>query len=516
MGRIQLRDYQQGGVQGIRRSFAAKNRAVLFVLPTGGGKTYTFCYIAQGGQQKGRRILILVHRKELLLQASMSLAALGIRHCLIAQNGHIREAMNQHMKELRYSAVDQSSSVAVASVDTLKNRLTKVNKPDLIICDEAHHCIKDNKWGRIVEHYGDSRLLGVTATPCRTDGTGLGVHAGGVFNDMVQGPSINTLIEQGHLLRPSVFAPPTPLDLKGVRRTAKGDYSQSQLADRVDQSVITGSAVDHYMEYGKNLPFIGFCVSIDHAEHVASEFRSRGKRVESIDGSMHDAQRRGLIQGLAAGKLDGLTSCDLISEGTDIPVVGCGIMLRPTESEALFLQQAGRILRPYDGQDEAILLDHVGNVGRIEDGQFIPKHGMPDAEREWSLDGREKGAKRDAAEAATRVIQCDVCYATFYPAPTCRHCGAPVESKGRELKQVEGQLMKLSAEEVAYQKRAAQIEQATTETYEDLVKLGLSRGYKNPKAWARHVYNNRKKEAAKKRLNGGDEWAQKQASLEIY
>lgn len=510
---IQLRPYQQQGVRGIRASFAAKNRAVLFVLPTGGGKTYTFCYIADGAQRKGRRVMILVHRKELLMQASMSLASLGIRHCLIAQNAHIREIMSQHMRELRTCAVDQSASVAVASVDTLINRLSRIPAPDLIICDEAHHCVAGNKWGRIVAYYENARLLGVTATPVRTDGKGLGRHAGGMFDDMVLGPSINDLIEQGHLLRPTVYAPPTPFDRRGLRKS-NGEFVKADLQKRFDEhkNQIIGSAVDHYQRHGNGLPFIAFCISVKDAEDVAAKFRQSGLRVQSIDGSMHDAERRGLINGLATGKLDGLTSCDLISEGTDIPVVGCGIMLRPTESEALFIQQGGRILRPYPGQTEAILLDHVGNVGRWEDGEFKVKHGLLDADREWTLDGRDKKKRKAEQERSVRVIQCRHCYATFLPAPKCPHCGTVVESKARTLDEVDGQLQKITAEQARQLKKARRIEQGRAETMEELVRIGKERGYKNPLAWARHIYQSRKKKEDTQ-LREDPSWGEKQNSF---
>lgn len=511
---IQLRDYQMRGVNGIRAAFAARNRGVLYVLPTGGGKTYTFCYITDGAKRKQKRILILVHRKELLMQASMSLAKLGIFHCLIAQDAHIKEVMRQHMTELRMCAIDQSSSVAVASVDTLINRMNRIMAPDMIICDEAHHCIAGNKWGRVVQHYDDTRLLGVTATPVRTDGTGLGRHAGGMFDSMVVGPTINDLINEGHLLRPTVYAPPTLFDPKGLRKS-KGEFIKTEMQARFNENKaqIIGSAVEHYLQYGKNLPFIGFCISIKDAEDVAEKFRQVGKRVKSIDGSMHDAQRRNLIHELTTGKLDGLTSCDLISEGTDIPVVGCGIMLRPTESESLFIQQGGRILRPYPGQTEAILLDHVGNVGRWEEGHFKVKHGLLDADREWTLDGRDKKKRSEDSEASFRVIQCQNCYATFPPAPACPHCGAPVVARpGREIKQVDGTLQKISAEEAKVISKMKRVEQGRVETLEELIALGMQRKYKNPIAWARHIHQSRQKKADEK-AREDDSWESKQDSF---
>lgn len=478
---IQLRGYQAKAVNDIRLSFRAKNRGVLFVLPTGGGKTFTFSYVAQGATQKGNKTLILVHRKELLMQASMSLAKMGLHHCLIAQSGHIREIMHQHLEELGRYYVNQTAKIAIASVGTLVNRLSATWQPDLIIPDEAHHCQKDNTWGKILGFYDNARILGVTATPIRSDGKGLGVEHGGLFNDMVVGPSMSELIGLGYLLPSTVYAPPTALDLTGVRK-GKGDFIQKELNDAVDKPVITGSAVQHYGKLCPGLPAIAFCVSVAHAEHVAADFRSAGWRFQSIDGSMHDAQRRALIQGLATGRLDGLTSCDIVSEGTDIPVVGCGILLRPTQSTGLYMQQVGRILRPFDGQDRAYVLDHVGNCAR---------HGLPEEDREWSLSGEVKRAAKKN-EPSIRVMQCENCYVAFPPAPCCPNCGTAVELKGRNVDEVDGELVEVTEAEKAAMRQQRGYELSKAKTLEDLVSYAKAKKYKNPYAYARHVLHGRK------------------------
>ncbi|WVR18291.1 helicase conserved C-terminal domain [Bordetella phage PY223] len=488
---ISLRPYQQIAVDALRASFRAGKRAPLFQLPTGGGKTFVFSYVADGATKLRNRVLILVHRKELLTQASMSLAKIGLRHSLIAQDKHIREAIGLHVEELSAPFVDLAAPVAVASVDTLIRRLGSITAPQLIICDEAHHLTKGNKWGKAVAHFPDARLLGVTATPVRTDGKGLGVAADGYFDDLICGPSMRELIGMGFLLPPTVYAPPSVLDLTGVR-TSGGDYATADLAARVDKPTITGDAVEHYRRICPYVPAIVFCVSIAHAEHVAAQFRASGFDFRVIHGGMHDAERRNLIRALARGQIHGLTSCDIISEGTDIPVVGCGILLRPTKSEGLYLQQVGRVLRPSPGQERAYILDHVGNC-------LI--HGLPDADREWTLEGRKKRKKGEAKEEPTyKVLQCEKCNAASsiedakaaaqqrgHPPGVlcCKECGAVFESDARQVDQQDGELVAVEGEAAEALRRTRKAEERRATTYDDFVELGKARGYDKPEAWAR-------------------------------
>lgn len=444
--------------------------------------TFTFSYVADGATKKQNKVLILVHRKELLMQASMSLAKMGLKHCLIAQTEHIREIQHQQLSELGRLYLSETAKIAIASVGTLVNRLSTTWAPDLIIPDEAHHCQKDNTWGKILSFYDNARILGVTATPIRSDGKGMGVDFGGLFNDLVVGPSMSELIQLGYLLPSTVYAPPTALDLTGVRYGSGGkDFIQKELVEAVDKPVITGSAVKHYGKLCPGLQALAFCVSVQHAEHVAADFRSAGWKFQSIDGTMHSAQRRSLIHGLTTGRLDGLSSCDIVSEGTDIPVVGCGILLRPTQSTGLHMQQVGRILRPFEGQDRAIVLDHVGNCA---------KHGLPEEDREWSLSGEVKrGTKKN--EVNIRVLQCDTCWVTFAPAPQCPNCGTAVEFKGRVVDEVDGELQRVEAEQAAQMKRNRAYEQSKAKTLEELVELAKAKRYKNPHAWARHILHGR-------------------------
>ncbi|HEX7906735.1 MAG TPA: DEAD/DEAH box helicase [Paraburkholderia sp.] len=466
MTNIALRDYQQSAVDEVRLQFRAGLHPTLFVLPAGGGKTYTFSYIASSAAARGTSVVIIVHRKELLLQASASLRSLGIKHGLISP----------------HFTPDPTQLIQVASIDTLLIRLKKGPMNfGLVIFDEAHHVVADNKWGRCYEALGRPPMLGVTATPVRTDGKGLGEHAGGLFKTMVLGPSKPELIRRGNLIASTVYCSFDTPDLKGVGKNKDGDYNAAELAERVDKPHITGSAVAHYTEICPGARAIVFCASVKHAQHVCDEFNAAGYRFALLVGEpvMSDAERTAVNKKLKTGELQGACTVDLVSEGYDLPALQCCIMLRPTASESLFLQQVGRVERPEDGKTECWLLDHVGNIGSMVDGEFKRKHGMPHWDREWTLDGRKKGkGKKSDDEETFPVKQCPKCFHVHEPAPVCPACKFvyPLPA-ARQLEQVEGKLGKVTPEMEAAFKQKQRADQGRAQTVDEMVNvLGYSRG----------------------------------------
>ena len=444
-----LRPYQDEAVQAIRLAFANRRRSVLFVLPTGGGKTVVFSHIAEQAAAKGNRIGILVHRVELLEQASASLAALGVRHGLIAAN----------------RSMDLSAPVQVASVATLARRLHKLPADlfQLLVVDEAHHS-NAGTWGKVLSHCSAARILGVTATPIRCDGRGLGEW----YEELILGPSPAWLTEQGYLAPARVLAPPG-VSLGGVRKRM-GDYDLSQAGELLQEGQAMGDALGHYRQHLDGRTAIAFCCSVAHAEAVAELFQREGIAAASIDGTMDAATRRRLLEQLGSGELKVLTSCALIGEGVDVPSVSGCILLRPTQSVALHLQMIGRCLRPQDGK-RAVILDHVGNTLRLG-------HHLDD--REWSLEGIPKRTK----EAAPSVKVCPKCFAAMASGKSeCPECGHQFTTERRELEHVAGQLQEL--EQQAIRERRA--EQAMAMNLETLIEVGKRRGMKNPRGWARHV-----------------------------
>lgn len=452
---MKLRPYQDKGVGELRAEYATGCRAPLYVLPTGGGKTYTFCFIALGAAAKGKRVCILVHRKPLLTQASKSLSAMGIPHGIIAPG----YSQNREL-------------VQVASIQTLIGRVRKDPKRysfDLLIPDEAHHATSPT-FRELFDLMPKAKILGVTATPQRTDGQGLGVNVGGVFDAMVVGPSMRELIDMGNLCEPVVFAPPNDLDMTGVRTSGK-DFNAADAEERVNKPSITGSAVEHYRKLCDGLPAVAFCISVAHAEQVAADFRAAGYRAASIDGTTDDDLRDKYMGGLANGEIQVLTSCDTISEGADIPAVACAMLLRPTQSVIMYLQQVGRALRTSKGKTQAIILDHVGNVMR---------HGLPDEDREWSLEGKTKGKRKAAdAEPVAPVRQCETCYHSYPPRlNVCPRCGTPHEAKGRKIEEREGELEKIDAAklEASRKRKKLRAEIEAADSFEDFQAIGAREG----------------------------------------
>lgn len=415
----------------------------MLVLPTGGGKTITFVAMAKAAADKGKRVLLLVHRSELMEQASIKMNQCGLSHDLIKPGSY-----------------GENSQVAIASVQTLYNRLKNGSLNfDLIIIDECHLYMAKS-FLAVLSQFPKAFLLAVTATPSRLDGQGLGVSSGGFCDDLVLGPSTEWLISKGYLVQPRVYVPPIQLDLEGVS-VSNGDYVTSQLEERVNKPSITGDAVKHYAHLANGQRAIAFCTSIKHAEAVAEEFRSAGISSEVVHGGLDAKTRAERLESLKRGKIKVLTSVDLITTGTDIPEATVAILLRPTKSQVVHFQSIGRVLRPAPNKTHALILDHVGSAFKFGI--------IPDANT-WTLDGKPK--RRTPGDNGTTIKQCKNCFAVWESGDLCPYCGHKNPQKPRLIEQVEGQLRELEAHELklAREERAKTTANKMTE-------------YRNAKTW---------------------------------
>jgi superfamily II DNA or RNA helicase len=299
-----LRPYQERGVADIRGCFGRGVRSVLFQSPTGSGKTVLFAFIVAGAMAHGNKVVVVGHRDEIVRQISAALVELGVDHGIIA------------------AGYDETSAPVIANVATLVRRLDKSEPPDLLVFDEAQHAVA-GMWRKILAHWPNAKVLGVTATPERLDGKGLG----DVFDVLVIGPTVSELIEQKFLSPFTTFAPERSPDLSGIK-TRAGDFAVDQLGQAMLQGIVVNGAVDEYARICSGVPAIVFCVDIAHSELVAQRSAARGFRAAHVDGNTPTDERRDLIAALGTGKIQVLCNCGLISEGLDVPSVVAVMLLR--------------------------------------------------------------------------------------------------------------------------------------------------------------------------------------------
>ena len=439
---IALRPYQTKAKHETYAAWQSGLQNLLVVMPTGAGKTIFVSDIFR--EHKGAAIAI-AHRQELVSQISLALAQQGVYHNLIAPDKIVKFIATYHTMELGKSFFHPQAPVTVAGVDTLLKRDLGSWAHQVTLCfqDEAHHVLKNNKWGKAAALFPNARQLGTTATPGRADGHGLGRHAQGLYDAMIEGPTMRELITMGNLTDYRIFAPPSDLDLSQVDISkATGDFNAHQLRNASHKSHIVGDVVDQYCRIAAGRLGITFAVDVETATNIADRYRTLGIPAEVVSAKTPDRTRIELINRFRRRELLQLVNVDLFGEGFDLPAIEVVSMARPTQSYALFAQQFGRALRPLEGKGDALIIDHVGNIIR---------HGLPDAPRQWTLDARERGARGKRDETVIPVTACENCMSVYERiSVVCPFCGHRPEPQGRARpEQVDGNLFELSPEALA-------------------------------------------------------------------
>lgn len=489
---IPLRDYQIEAEEAVRDAMRIAH-AVLLVLPTGGGKTILFADIAHKAASKGKRILILAHLDQLIKQASKKLSDIGLQHGIIMAG----------------FTPNPRRHVQVASVQTLVRRVDKMVAAgvhfDLIVVDEAH-LSSSASFMKILGAWPKARVLGVTGSPVRLDGKGLGRGQGGVFDTIVCGVNIGELIKRGYLVKPAVYASKTKVDLSSVKKIG-GDYDGAALADVMDKPVITGSAIAEYQKICPGVPAVAWCASVSHARHVADQFSAAGIPALAISGDNNSEERDRALADLSSGRVKVITFAMLLTTGVDCPAIGAVIMLRPTMSLASYLQTIGRGLRPIyapgmplDTNAQRFAAIDAGPKGRrcfvLDHAGLTFRHGLADEVREWTLDGaKKKTGKKKEEDKPVPLSQCPKCYLVHEPAETCPSCGHRYEAKVRQINEEDGELIEVTPEVADILRRQRKVEVAQARTREELDKIAAQRGY-SP-AWSSHIWN------ARQRKNSG-------------
>jgi DNA repair protein RadD len=402
----ELRQYQIDVVERCREQIAGGKKRICLVAPTGAGKTIVAGSMIAGAVGKTKRVLFLAHTREIIGQTSAKLQAFGIPHGIIAAD----------------LTRGEYHDVQVASVQTFWSRVMRSKRiappaADVLFVDEAHH-IRARTWREIIDVYPNAVLIGLTATPCRGDGRGLGE----IFDVLVQCPQVPALIKLGYLVPTKTFAPAPP-DLRGVR-VQGGDYVTRQLGERMNVDALIGDIVVHWLRHANGLKTIIFAVDVAHSIHITREFVAAGVNCEHVDGSTPKPVRDAILRRLANGATTVVSNCAVLSEGVDAPNIACLILARPTKQLGLYRQMIGRGLRPAPGKNALTVLDHSGAIyahGPVEDN--IEWQLAPDA-RAINKNHDAKRKVRDLDGAFTsRLLDCKCCGAKRVSGNACVHCG---------------------------------------------------------------------------------------------
>lgn len=457
-------------VEDVRAAMRA-SKSVLLQSPTGSGKTRIATYIIDAAKNKDSRIIFTVPRKDLLEQTHETFKELGIQHSFIAAG----------------KSYNPFAKVHIGMIDTMARRTDRLPSANLVIFDETHYGA--GSLDAVINHYkkSGSYLLGLSGTPWKLSGHGLGCW----YETMVKGRTIKWLIDNKRLSDYRYFYGRTNLDLSGIKITA-GDYAKGEVASFMEEkAVIVGDAVRDYKERCMGNLHMVRCASIKHSMMTADAFRSAGISSVHVDGETPMDERKRIFRAYAMREIQVVCFVNLLEFGFDLSqasggmdvCIESGSDLKPSRSLAAQMQFWGRMLR-YKSQ-AAIFHDHVNNH---------KEHGLPCDDREWTLADRDQ-SKRASSERALATKQCEKCFYVHSPAPSCPNCGNIYEIKGREIDEVDGALTEMSREDRDAARAAEIIARKTTQaqakTLEQLIEEGKRRGMKNPRGWARHVYTAR-------------------------
>lgn len=450
---VSLRPFQSDLVQRISQAWHGGARDVLGVLPCGAGKSVVAAHFLL---HESSVSVFIAHRAELLSGESLALARNGVRHRVIGQPALRRECSRRHIAEGLYDHVDMRAPVVIASVQTL------VGLPDsdplwaecrLILLDEVHHQVQGGTHGKVREKMRNARALGLSATPSRADGKGLGRHADGYMDILLEGPNAREIELMGFLAPHVIYAPPSDIDLSQVPVTGSGDYSPKPLADATHKSHIVGDVVDHYLRIAPNLLGMTFCVDVESAVETAKAFRAAGVSAEVVTGKTPPDVRNSIFRRFRNRDIMQLVSCEIAGEGFDLPDVEVISLARASQSFALATQQIGRVKRALPGKSKGIVIDHVGNTTRHCQAKRCPQTGewyIAVGEREWTLDRRERRTSNNTPAVA--ITTCPKCLRSYERVigRTCPYCSHATQPAGRSAPEmVDGVLAELDAATLA-------------------------------------------------------------------
>lgn len=432
MNIVTLRPYQEEFYKNIRNSISKGNKRIMCVSPCGSGKSILIAKVIQSAALKNNTVLVLAHRQEIVDQ--------------------LAERMKPY------------NNATVMMMQTAVRRLDTLPTPSIIIIDESH-LIKANSYMRVLKHFNQSYALYFTATPQRLDGKGFD----DVADDLIQSVSVRWLIENGYLAPFEYYAPKTLLDASQLA-VKQGEYDGKQAAAMLDKPKIYGDMIQEYRKHAAGLQAIAFCSSVEHSQRTAEAFNAVGIAAAHVDGKMTKNQRREIVQRFRDGQITVLCNYAIVIEGLDVPNAACVLCLRPTQSLTVHVQSVMRCMRPAPGKT-AIILDFVANFERL---------GLPDDDREWSLQGRKKRT-RQKEQNTIRARVCENCFRTYAGnGRICPYCGHEQPKTQAEIKQDERAELEQITAENCKQKR---MEVGRARTREELERIARERGYSRGWVW---------------------------------
>ena len=428
-----LRDYQQDMYDRIRQELRI-HQGVCAVLPCRSGKSYIMKEIVEKACLKGSKVLILAHRRLLLSQ-----------HSKIIQNARLE------------------------SVFTEVNHLGEHGNPDLIIIDEAHISAAAS-YQKVCEYYKCKRIL-FTATAKRLDNKPLNL-----CDVIINGVSADELINRGLIAPYDLYAPKLNIDLSKVSMSG-ADFNNEELGEAMCDKKIYGDIIKYYRELADGKQALAYCTNIRHAREVCKLFQDNGYAAAEMDSETPEKYREMLIQKFKTGEIQILCNCNLISEGITLPECECCLLLRPTQSETLYIQQSCRCLTPMLNK-RAIIIDYVGNCYA---------HGLPTEKREYTL--KPSKIRNATREPDVLVRECEKCFRVYKGTDRiCPYCG---HDNGKTRKQIEQEKQAELEKITELHRKQARMEVGMARTEAELVAIGRKRGYKNPQYWARCILASR-------------------------
>lgn len=435
----QLFDYQQALVEKTRQALSDGNQGVLIVSPPGSGKSVVIAEIARLTTLKHNRVLFFVHRKELVKQ--------------------IKDSFIQQNVNLNYCTI--------LTVGKVAHRLKILPKPNLIIVDESHHS-RAKTYQKIFNYYSDVPRLGFTGSPWRMSGKGFE----DIYSAMVEGPTTKWLISH-HKLAPFTLYGYQLGDKSKLKVGSTGDYTNKSMDD-FSKSIIHGDIVKSWWKFAHGRQTIIYCHSTEFSKKVAQAFRNEGISAVHVDAKTPQKKRDQIMKDFKTAKISILCNVDLVSEGFNVPDCSCVVLLRPTKSLVIYLQQAMRAMR-YQPDKKAIIIDQVGDFERF---------GLPDQEREWTLKDREKTPHRENTNEGIAIKTCPKCFAVIEASlTTCPICGHDFTPEIRELEQKrEQELQKIEAERIN-RRNIANKKVSELTSFKELAIYGKARGFKPGWAW---------------------------------